>query len=136
MAYTFVRSEQGEAAIDDTDDVAFGTRGDTTTRSDAPVGIEEQVLITPVERLRICTTPNPFSKLMTISFNTEYDTKSIELKIYDATGRAVKEFNHLIHNQISWNGTDDLNRQLPSGVYFLKLQAGDYTTTEKLLLIR
>ena len=26
--------------------------------------------------------------------------------------------------------------ELPSGVYFLKLQAGDYTATEKILLIR
>ncbi|UCG31493.1 MAG: T9SS type A sorting domain-containing protein [candidate division WOR-3 bacterium] len=35
-----------------------------------------------------------------------------------------------------WNGTDDTNRKLPSGVYFLKFTAGDYTATQKLLLIR
>jgi len=58
------------------------------------------------------------------------------LRIYDATGRLVKEFRHLLNEQIFWNGTDDLNRKLPSGVYFLKFEAGEHSATEKLLLIR
>ncbi|GAH25605.1 unnamed protein product, partial [marine sediment metagenome] len=38
--------------------------------------------------------------------------------------------------QISWDGKDDQNRQLPTGVYFVKLQTDEYVETDKLILIR
>jgi len=63
------------------------------------------------------------------------------MSIYDATGRVVKNFNlkseiSNLQSPVSWSGIDDSNRKLPCGVYFLKFKAGDYSTTEKLLLIR
>ncbi len=98
-------------------------------------GIEEHEIIQQVTTtLRI--SPNPFSKMTTISFGNMQGVESVELKIYDATGRAVKEFSHLTNNQIFWNGTDASNRKLPSGVYFLKLTTEDFTATHKLLLVR
>jgi hypothetical protein len=80
--------------------------------------------------------PNPFRNKVSIKFSMEHSAEVIELKIYNATGRMVKEFNRLSNNQIFWNGTDNCNRRLSSGVYFLKLTAGEHSTTEKLLLIR
>ncbi len=67
--------------------------------------------------------------------------KSIELKIYDAAGRVVMNFNlkseiSNLQSAISWNGVDDSNRKLPCGVYFLKFIADNYSTTERLLLIK
>lgn len=63
------------------------------------------------------------------------------MRIYDVSGRLVKSFNleSNIQNQgstISWHGDDDAGRKLPSGVYFITLQAGDYRTAEKVLIIR
>jgi len=57
------------------------------------------------------------------------------LSLYNALGQRVKVFflnktssgEHLVRIPI---------KDLPSGVYFLKLEAGDYSATEKLLLIR
>ncbi len=98
-------------------------------------GVEEHELTRPLSNI-IQISPNPFSKLTTISFGMAHSAERIELKIYDATGRVVKDFKHVINQQIFWNGTDDLNRKLPSGVYFLKFEAGEHSTTEKLLLIR
>ncbi|UCG93260.1 MAG: hypothetical protein JSV97_06070, partial [candidate division WOR-3 bacterium] len=43
---------------------------------------------------------------------------------------------YTLRNTVSWDGVDDADRKLPSGVYFLKSTAGDYQQTEKLLLIR
>jgi hypothetical protein len=80
--------------------------------------------------------PNPFRDKVNITFRTECDTKAMAFTIYDATGRAVKECNHLVNTRIIWNGTDNFNRTLRSGVYFLKLKARDHIATEKLLLIR
>lgn len=78
--------------------------------------------------------PNPFCDRMNISLSMGNKSEEIVLIIYDATGRMIKDLSQ--SKVLSWNGTDDSNRRLPSGVYFLKLTAGVYTTTEKLLLIR
>ena len=63
------------------------------------------------------------------------------IRIYDIVGRLVKNFSvltaySLMPNVIPWDGRDDQNRKLPSGVYFVTLKAEDYGATEKLLLIR
>ena len=64
-----------------------------------------------------------------------------ELNIYDATGRVVKSFilstaYYILPTVISWNGIDDANRRLPSGVYFIKFEVGDWSITEKVILVR
>ena len=98
------------------------------------VGIEEHEPSQPITTL-LQISPNPFRVRVDIRWQIA-DNSGVNLKIYDATGRMVKDFKHVTNQQIFWNGTDDLNRNLPSGVYFLKFQAGDYSATEKLLLIR
>jgi len=35
---------------------------------------------------------------------------------------------------VTWNGRDDRGRSLAHGVYFVRLTAGDYRATEKLVL--
>jgi hypothetical protein len=94
--------------------------------------------------IRLSATPNPFSKKTTIRYSildAGYWIQNPAIMIYDAAGRLVKAFNLLssIENQessISWNGRDDHNRQFGSGVYFVKLEAGDLSATEKIILTR
>jgi len=101
------------------------------------VGIEEETEFSIGDAgLSLQIYPNPFRDRVSITFSMEYNIEAMAFTIYDATGRVVKEFNHLTNNQTFWNGTDNLNRRLPSGVYFLKFKAGDYSATEILLLIR
>ncbi len=85
--------------------------------------------------------PNPFSKLININFEVDSRQYAVgSVKIYDITGRSVRT----LLNQspmpkaqsLTWDGTDDANRQLPSGVFFLEFEAGDYRATEKLLFVR
>ena len=63
-----------------------------------------------------------------------------DFHIYDATGRLVKDIrltpDAVRPTQISWDGRDDSGKNLPTGVYFLKLGARDYFVTKTLLLIR
>ncbi|UCG93261.1 MAG: T9SS type A sorting domain-containing protein, partial [candidate division WOR-3 bacterium] len=68
-----------------------------------------------------------------------YTIQDMTLGIYDAAGRLVKSFRitpYALRNTLSWDGRDDQNRMLSSGVYFVKLQADNYVATEKLLLVR
>jgi hypothetical protein len=64
---------------------------------------------------------------------------SISINIYDITGRLVKSFNRLTvqpFNQITWAGTDETGRKAPTGVYFVRLEAGGEKWTEKAILLR
>ena len=99
------------------------------------IGIEELESTTPL-LLSLQVSPNPFRDKASITFSMEHNMETVTFTIYDATGRAVKEFNNPANNLVFWNGTDNANRKLPSGVYFLKLEAGNYSATKKLLMIR
>jgi hypothetical protein len=103
-------------------------------------GIEELTPL-PLFKAVLRISPNPFQKLTTVSFCIEQSAKSIGLKIYDVSGRLVKDLTCAMPHapctmQISWDGTDHTNRGLPGGVYFLRLEAGDYTEIEKIVLLR
>lgn len=114
-------------------------------KTEPDLGIEEQEPPPKVScYLRI--SPNPFTDKVEIELGcTMYDVrcriKNISLKVYDVSGRLVKSFplttNHLsLGTAVSWDGTDDRGKMVSGGVYFLKLTAGKYITTRKLLMIR
>jgi hypothetical protein len=91
--------------------------------------------------------PNPFIEKVDIKLSIGQRAKCIELKIYDVTGRIVKDFQlptaySLLPTPISWDGRDDTGKKLPAGIYFLEFavssagDAGDYKETRKLILLR
>lgn len=109
----------------------------TTNCPDTP-GIEENKITSPV-LINLEVFPNPFRDVIHIEYSLRLHRDRLELKIFDITGRSVKDFRHIInqsYNKVIWNGTDDANRKLPSGVYFLKLEAENYIETRKLILLR
>jgi len=86
--------------------------------------------------------PNPFSKLMTISFGKVHGAKSIDLKIYDATGRLVRSFpiiNLCNPNKsvvsVCWDGKDDSGHKVSSGIYFVTLETEDFRDTKKVIVV-
>jgi len=107
-------------------------------RGENEPGIEETAQLKTTPLPKITVSPNPFNNSVTIRFfleqSTSARTKNMELKIYDVSGKLVKEFN--LKSSMIWSGCDNSGKQLPSGVYFLKFRIGDYSATEKLLLIR
>jgi len=70
-----------------------------------------------------------------------HGAESTELKIYDASGRLVRNlhihrFTDVTIHQIFWDGTDDAGRKLPAGVYFISIESSDYQKVEKAVLLR
>ena len=83
--------------------------------------------------------PNPFSKLTTINFGIGHGAECIALSIYDAMGRVVRQWDYptiRLSDHMHWDGTDQANRKLGSGVYFAELKMGDFSLTEKVILIQ
>jgi hypothetical protein len=110
-------------------------------RGENEPGIKETAQLNAIDVPVLTVSPNPFSNKVTIVFGLKQLSaiQTIELKIYDSCGRLVKRFEPPIsmqNNQIIWDGNDLSGYRLPGGVYFLTLTAGDYSTTEKLLLIK
>ncbi|NOR17651.1 T9SS type A sorting domain-containing protein [candidate division WOR-3 bacterium] len=84
--------------------------------------VEETALLKTANLTRISVFPNPFSKATKISFGKEQSAEGIELKIYDVSGRLVRQWDYPTIRQsdhIIWDGTDDSGNHLPAGVYFI-----------------
>ena len=85
-------------------------------------------------------TPNPFSKLIDISFEVGSRQKSVaSIQIYDISGRLVKQYNQATiqpSNVITWHGDDSSGRQLPAGIYFVELKTPDNTVTQKIIQLK
>lgn len=78
--------------------------------------------------------PNPFNPSTVITFSLP-ETQIVKLRIFDVLGREVISLvNGKINagsHEIEWNAKD-----IPSGVYFYKLEAGSFTDTKKMILIK
>jgi hypothetical protein len=87
--------------------------------------------------------PNPFNPLTEINFQlANSDSRQIKLLIFNITGQKVKDLTNSIICQpgnsysITWNGTDDNNQPLPSGIYIARLKSGNDIAARKMLLLK
>jgi hypothetical protein len=76
---------------------------------------------------------------LNIAYNTGIRAEGTGLKIYDISGRLVRDLSSLVtrpSSLVAWNGDDEAGRQVASGVYFVKLTANGKETVEKAVLLR
>lgn len=96
--------------------------------------IEEQDISLPNGFELMPNYPNPFNARTTIFYFLPF-ASSIDLSIYDVTGRLVKVLKD--GNEESGEYRMDIDfSNLPSGVYLLTLRSGGYLKTRKMTLIR
>jgi len=83
--------------------------------------------------------PNPFNQNTVIQYSLPKSSK-VELVIHNLLGQKVRTLVH--QNQtagykiVFWDGKNDKGEEVASGVYFYKLQYGDYKQTKKMLLLK
>ncbi|HEY3295455.1 MAG TPA: T9SS type A sorting domain-containing protein [bacterium] len=78
--------------------------------------------------------PNPFNPVTTISFSLP-KASAVKVTVFDISGRLVET----LADQRMNAGEHRLwmeGSMLPSGIYFVRLEAGEHTDTQKLLLIK
>ena len=104
----------------------------------------------PVNDLYLTNYPNPFNPTTTIEFSVTQTSSFVTLEIYNLRGQRVKTFNitprpsttlrmtQAGSNQYSvvWNGTDDNNESVASGIYFYKVKSGELVQTKKMILMK
>jgi len=84
--------------------------------------------------------PNPFNPSTTIEFSIPERAK-VKFVIYDIFGRVVKtlindsEYEPGLH-KVQWDGKDDQGKYVASGIYFYRLQANDFVSAKKMVLVK
>jgi hypothetical protein len=83
--------------------------------------------------------PNPFSANTNILYNLKNPTE-VTISIFNIRGQKVKTILSANHDSgdhiIIWNGKDELNQPLANGIYFYNLEADNYSSTKKMILMR
>lgn len=78
--------------------------------------------------------PNPFNPVTYIKYQIQ-KTGLVTLKIYDITGRVIKTLLNEIKNPgvyiVTFNGSE-----LASGMYFYRIQAGNFVNTKKMVILK
>jgi hypothetical protein len=85
--------------------------------------------------------PNPFNPRTSIGFDipaADGQRVSVRINIYNLQGQRIRTLIHDErspgHYQIQWNGLDDAGNPVSAGVYLLRMKAGEFIQTKKLLL--
>jgi hypothetical protein len=104
--------------------------GEPITDLDAPDKLTTQ----PSKFTLYPPSPNPFNEKTVISFQLP-SAMEVELRIYDIAGREVwrlaSRISQLGTNQVVWNAEG-----MASGVYFVRLKAGEFSQVQKMVLMK
>lgn len=96
-------------------------------------------LALPTEFTLSQNVPNPFNPSTQVSFALPTAAK-VNLSIYNVLGQHVKTLvdtdMRAGYQTVTWDGTDNTGHTVASGVYFYKLNAGDFTATKKMLMLK
>ena len=83
--------------------------------------------------------PNPFNPITNIAYSIK-DAGNVTIEVYNLRGQLVKTLVNSVketgNHTAFWNGTDNSNKSVSSGIYFYKLKSGNYTNTKKMLLLK
>ncbi len=85
-------------------------------------------------------TPNPFNPVTHISYEVPIGGAHVSIVVFDLAGRQVKT---LINDnrpggehQATWDGTNEQGQQVPSGVYFYRIDTPGFSDMRKMVLVK
>jgi len=83
--------------------------------------------------------PNPFNPVTTLRYDLP-ENGNVNITIYDMLGRQVKTLINQNQNagymSVIWNATNDYGKPVSAGIYIYQIQAGEYISTKKMVLLK
>jgi len=88
--------------------------------------------------------PNPFNPETWIPYQLNQESE-VSLSVYSSEGKLVQEIDlglksagnyQTTERSIYWDGRNTNGESVSSGVYFYRLQAGDYSQTRKMVILK
>jgi len=108
------------------------------------VKVDGSIEILPSKTALLANYPNPFNPDTWIPYQLA-DDANVTIKIYDVGGRLVrtlhigrKDAGSYIGKEkaVHWNGRNEAGERTATGVYFYSIQAGQFTATRKMLVLK
>lgn len=142
LAFTFPGANADSFAFDPDDWIL------KLARYEPGVAEREGIQAYHVRKARIIASPNPFTETTNLTFVPGMGMRTdggASLTIHDLTGRIVKTFRYGgRHEQVAtgsnyvflWDAKDERGCELPSGVYFCRLDSGKVVAFSKLVFLR
>jgi len=83
--------------------------------------------------------PNPFNPITTLRYNVP-EKILVSISIFDISGNPIKMLVNEVKNagfySARWGAINDNGQPVSAGVYFYKIQAGNFVDTKKMILIK
>ncbi|MDI6767436.1 MAG: FlgD immunoglobulin-like domain containing protein, partial [Bacteroidota bacterium] len=83
--------------------------------------------------------PNPFNPITWFTVDAP-KVSTVEVVVYDVLGRKVKT---LMNGEIAigsypleWDGTDGQSFAVPTGIYFIRVTADEFSAVQKIMLMK
>jgi hypothetical protein len=115
---------------------SFGAGGTMRT---VPVSIDETPVAAPSDFTIVGNYPNPFNPSTTIVYALP-EASVVNMEVYNMLGQKVATlYNGLGHagrNEVNWNGTDDLNNLVGSGVYITRITSPLGSVSAKMIMLK
>ncbi len=129
--YITIRCVSNDAFIFYVDDFSVHSNGGSVSNEDNMI----PVVATELQG----NYPNPFNPETTIRYSIK-DNTPVTLEVYNVKGQLVKtlvnEAKTPGNYSVVWKGLDNNNRSVSSGVYFFKMNAGKYSSTKKMIMMK
>ena len=133
----FTKLAEGNTTIECTD-FLYNTTSITNINNGEITEVNDNDSV-PMATQLISNYPNPFKPMTKISLNMP-NSEKVALRIYNLKGQLVKT---LVDDNIKsgkstyvWNGTDEQNNKVASGLYFYKLETANRTVTKKMIMLK
>ena len=83
--------------------------------------------------------PNPFNPTTSLRYDLP-ENGHVNIIIYDMLGREVKTLINQTqdagYRSIIWDATNDYGKPVSAGIYLYQIQAGEYISTKKMVLLK
>ena len=83
--------------------------------------------------------PNPFNPVTTLRYELPEQTH-VNITIYDMFGRKEKTLINQTqdagYRSVIWEATNDYGKPVSAGIYLYQIQAGEYNSTQKMVLLK
>ncbi len=112
----------------------------TPTGTDGPfLSTGENYGITPAAFSLYGNYPNPFNPVTTIRYSLS-SRADVTVSVYNIMGQKISDLVNNHYNagfhQASWDGKNNVEKTMPSGIYFYTISANNKSLTGKMLLMK
>ena len=114
-----------------------GNEGDASSIGNTYAGLLPDEMPTAYALMQ--NRPNPFEATTVIRFDLP-EPGIVHIVVYDVSGRLIQSLTDQMwsagRHSMVWHGTDDLGKAVGPGIYLLRMEAGEFRDTKKMLILR